>query len=72
MAEKRGEKKRWSVRGAVVYRNLNAALALGAWAVGAMFPATAIVAYPYAALNGLQAAGGEVVRRRLQKRHKKS
>lgn len=65
MAEK---KRKWGEKGAELYRNVNAVVALGALAVGVVLPATAIITYPYAAFNGLQAVGGELARRHFAKK----
>lgn len=66
------QRKKISEKGAELYRNINAATALGAIAVGAIFPATAIVMYPVAAFNAVQAAGVEVAKRHLAKKHSKN
>lgn len=64
-------KKKLSVRGAEFVRNFNIATAVGKVAVAAVFPPSAIVMYPWAALDAVQAGGAQLVKNHLEKKQKK-
>ena len=66
------EKKKLSVRGLELVRDFNIVTAVGKVAIGAMFPVTALVMYPWAAFDALQAGGAHLASKHLDKKKKQA
>lgn len=60
------DKKKFSVKGAEFVRKFNAVTAIGKVAVAALFPASAAIMYPWAALDAVTAAGTHAFGKRLK------